>query len=217
MSLISTLRGILTMGRGVVRGLEELEVRDDPVAFFGAWFEHARRAGLYLPEAMTLATASSDGAPSSRMVLLKSFDADGFVFYTNYGSRKAREADENPKGALLFHWSVLQRQVRVEGTLTRVPREESEAYFRTRARGSQIGAWASHQSDPLANREALEREVDSIRRRFEGQDVPLPEFWGGYRLIPQVIEFWQGRANRLHDRLVYTRVGNEWKVARLNP
>ncbi len=216
MSILQTVRGILTMGRGVVGGLPELRAGDDPIALFRTWFADASRAGLLLPEAMTLATATPDGAPSARMVLLKSYGEDGFVFYTNYGSRKAAELDANPRAALLLHWAVLQRQVRIEGTTARVSAEESDAYFRTRPRGSRIGAWASDQSATLDSRATLEARVRDVEARYD-DDIPLPPFWGGYRLLVERIEFWQGRANRLHDRLLYHRAQPGWRVERLYP
>ncbi|RMH18156.1 MAG: pyridoxamine 5'-phosphate oxidase [Gemmatimonadetes bacterium] len=217
MSLRSLLRGILTFGQGVVRGLPEAAEDRDPIELFEDWFAAARDSGLMLPEAMALSTATPDGVPSSRMVLLKGVDERGFRFFTNYESRKARELDANPHAALLSHWAVLERQVRVEGRVERLSAEESFAYFRTRPRGSRIGAWASQQSRPLASRAELEARVAEMERRFEGQDVPLPPFWGGYLLRPSRIEFWQGRANRLHDRLEFTRDGEGWSAQRLYP
>jgi pyridoxamine 5'-phosphate oxidase len=217
MSILSTVRAILTLGRGVTVGLTELEAGPDPIALFRDWFGAAGRAGIFMPEAMTLATATADGAPSARMVLLKGFDERGFVFFTNYGSRKAAELEENPRAALVLHWPVLERQVRIEGVVARVTNDESVAYFRTRPRGSRIGAWASEQSRPLESRELLEARVREMEGRYPGDDVPLPEFWGGYRLSPQRIEFWQGKANRLHDRLLYEHDGDGWKVVRLFP
>jgi pyridoxamine 5'-phosphate oxidase len=216
-SILSTLRAILTLGRGVTVGLTELEAGADPLALFREWFQAASRAGVFMPESMTLATATKDGAPSARMVLLKGSDARGFVFFTNYGSRKALELDANPRAALVLHWPVLERQVRIEGSVARITHEESAAYFRTRPRGSRIGAWASEQSRPLESRAALEARVREIEQKFPGDDVPLPDFWGGYRLTPASIEFWQGKANRLHDRLLYTREASGWKVTRLYP
>lgn len=217
MSLRSNLRLIFSLGRGLTRGLPDADPGLDPIQLFGQWFAAARKAGILLPEAMTLATASADGAPSARMVLLKGFGEDGFEFYTNLGSRKADELTANPRAALCFHWGVLQRQVRVEGDVTQLSRETSAAYFRTRPRGSQVGAWASRQSQTLEQREMLVRRVREIETRFEGGEVPLPDFWGGFRLHPQYIEFWQGRADRLHDRLLFQREGDGWSSQRLHP
>jgi pyridoxamine 5'-phosphate oxidase len=166
---------------------------------------------------MTVATATPDGAPSARMMLLKGADPRGLVFFTNYESRKSNELLANPRAALVFHWPVLQRQVRVEGTVARLTQAESEAYFRTRPRGSRIGAWASQQSAELSTRAELDERVREYETKFAGEDVPLPPFWGGFRLAPAVIEFWQGRINRLHDRVRYTRTDGGWSVQRLYP
>ena len=184
---------------------------------FERWFADARGAGIYLPEAMTLATATPDGLPAARTMLLKGVDQRGFTFFTNHASRKGRELLANARAALVFHWAVLQRQVRVEGTVQRLAEAESLAYFRTRPRGSRIGAWASRQSAELSSRSELDRRVGEYQARFAGQDVPLPPFWGGYRLLPTVIEFWQGRIHRLHDRLRYSRTDGGWVVVRLYP
>ena len=212
------LRAIRTLIRGVRHGLPALEAADDPYELFGRWFADAEASGLLLPESMALATATAAGRPSVRMVLLKGASPDdGFRFFTNYGSRKAAELDANPHASLCFHWSVLERQVRVEGRVERLPAEASVAYFASRGRGSRIGAWASRQSRPIPDRARLEAQVAEIEARFAGRDVPLPDFWGGYRLIPDRIEFWQGRANRLHDRLVYTPVDGGWEITRLQP
>ena len=217
MSIKSAIKSVVTLGQGVTQGLPEASADRDPITLFGEWFEQAKESGILLPESASLATANRDGVPSSRMVLLKSFAADGFVFFTNYESRKAREMDENPKASLLLHWVVLHRQIRVEGSVERVSAEASAAYFRTRDRGSQIGAWVSRQSEELEDRSVLKRREKEIEQRFEGRDVPLPSFWGGYRLVPECIEFWQGRLNRLHDRLLFTRVEAGWAAQRLYP
>jgi pyridoxamine 5'-phosphate oxidase len=217
MSLLSNIRAILTLGRGVVRGVTKLTAGDDPIAMFEGWFEDARRSGILLPERVCLATATSEGVPSARMMLLKGVDERGLVLYTNYGSRKGDELAENPRAALVFHWPILERQVRVEGPVAKITVEESEAYFASRARGSRVGAWASRQSEPLENREELERRFAEYDRRYKGEAVPLPDFWGGYRVTPERIEFWQGRINRLHDRLCYERTATGWEVVRLYP
>ncbi len=189
----------------------------DPVELFEEWFAAAREAGILLPESMALATATPDGVPSVRMVLLKQVDDRGFVFYTNYESRKAAELDANPRASVCFHWAVLERQVRVAGTVVRVSKEESEEYFATRSRGSRIGAWASRQSEPLPSRQELEARVKEYDAKFSGEDVPLPPFWGGYLLRPDTIEFWQGKADRLHERLRFRRAGGGWDTDRLYP
>jgi pyridoxamine 5'-phosphate oxidase len=217
MSLKSSLKAVLTLGQGLAGGIPEAAEDADPIELFVAWFEAARESGILLPESVALATSTPDGMPSVRMVLLKDVDARGFVFFTNYESQKAREIEANPRAALCFHWPVLQRQVRVAGQVTRVATEESEAYFTTRGRGSQIGAWASRQSERLPSREDLERRAREAEERFTGGEVPLPPFWGGYRLDPARLEFWQGRADRLHDRLVFRRERDGWATQRLYP
>jgi len=189
----------------------------DPLELFEHWFAEAKRAGVEVPEAMTLATATGGGVPSARMVLLKGADEDGFVFYTGYGSRKSDELEQNQRAALVFYWRPLGRQVRVEGSVERVSEPESAAYFATRPRGSQLAAWASQQSRPLRSREELDRRYAELESEYEGRDVPLPPHWGGYRLHPEAIEFWEHRENRLHDRLRYTRAREGWKVERLSP
>jgi pyridoxamine 5'-phosphate oxidase len=189
----------------------------DPLELFEHWFAEAKRAGVEVPEAMTLATATGGGVPSARMVLLKGADEDGFVFYTGYGSRKSDELEENPRAALVFYWRALGRQVRVEGSVERVSEPESAAYFATRPRGSQLAAWASLQSRPLGRREELDRRYAELEREYEGRDVPLPPHWGGYRLHPEAIEFWEHRENRLHDRVRYTRAREGWNVEMLSP
>ncbi|NNF38291.1 MAG: pyridoxamine 5'-phosphate oxidase [Gemmatimonadetes bacterium] len=218
MSLNSRLRALWTFGKGVALGLPDPSGDEDPVELFRQWFDDAERSGLFLPEAVSLSTSTPDGRPSSRMVLLKGVEPDGFVFYTNYESRKAGELEANPQAALLFHWAVLERQVRIEGRVERVSAETSFAYFSSRPRGSRIGAWASKQSRPLERREELEARVREFEDRHPGDDVPLPPFWGGYRVVPRRIEFWQGRASRLHDRWVWTRDAQRgWTTERLYP
>lgn len=198
--------------------LTESNVDPDPFKQFQAWFEQAEAAGSKLPNAMTLATATRDGRPSSRMVLLKGFDDRGFVFFTNYESQKGVELEENPIAALNFYWSVLDRQVRITGHTTKTSREESEEYFHTRPVDSQLGAWASRQSRVIGSREALEENMRRLMTEYEGKQIPLPPFWGGYRLSPIIMEFWQNRASRLHDRLRYTRQDNgNWLIERLSP
>lgn len=224
MGLLSTFRALWTAGQGAIRGIDQQTLRDedatdDPFPLFDRWFDDAKNAGLYLAENMNLATASPEGAPSSRQVLLKEWGPDqGFVFYTNYDSRKADDLEANPRAALLFHWATLHRQIRIEGRVERVSQEQSVAYHSSRARGSQIAAWASNQSGELASREQLEQRFREKEQEFRGRDVPLPPFWGGYRVIPERIEFWQGRSNRMHDRLLYRRDGDgKWTVVRLSP
>jgi pyridoxamine 5'-phosphate oxidase len=217
MSLKSSIKTVLTLGQGVVTGLPEAADDMDPIELFRGWYGAAEESGILLPESMSLATSTPAGRPSVRMVLLKDVDERGFVFFTNYGSRKALELDANPHAALCFHWAVLQRQVRVNGSVERVSEGESREYFATRAKGSRIGAWASRQSEPLAERATLEAAVDEFEKRFPGDDVPLPSHWGGYLLRPEQIEFWQGRADRLHDRLVFSRADTGWSTERLYP
>jgi pyridoxamine 5'-phosphate oxidase len=189
----------------------------EPLERFRAWFREAEEAGVEFPEVMTLATATADGAPSARMILLKGVDEDGFVFYTGYGSRKAEELASNPRAALVLYWQPLGRQVRVEGDVERVSEAESAAYFASRPRGSQLAAWASQQSRPLETRDELEQRYAELEREYVGREVPLPPHWGGFRLRPNAIEFWQHRDNRLHDRVRYTRAREGWRAAVLSP
>ncbi len=190
-----------------------------PFEQFGRWFETALScAEIREPNAMTLATSDGGGAVHARIVLLKNWDESGFRFFTNYGSAKAADLSANPKAALLFHWPAIERQVQICGTVARTDREESAAYFALRPRASQLGAWASHQSTPLADRQEMEARYREAEARFAGAEVPLPEFWGGYLVRPETVEFWQGRRSRLHDRFRYTRqAGGSWTIDRLSP
>lgn len=189
----------------------------DPIALFGEWFEEAAATEAGLPEAMSLATATKDGRPSVRMVLLKNYSVDGFIFYTNTNSRKGRELAENPFGALCFHWKVLSRQVRIDGPLTPVSDAEADAYFASRPRDSQLAAWASDQSDILETRDVLAERFKAAQHDYAGGPVPRPPYWSGYRLRPETIEFWQNVPNRLHDRLVFTSTGDDWRSFRIYP
>ena len=198
-------------------GLDKADVDPDPIVQFHEWFETVIDADLHEPNAMILATASPDGKPSARTVLLKGYDERGFVFYTNYVGRKANEIEANPMCALLFYWGELERQVRIEGHASRLSGEESDAYFAGRPRGSRLGAWASEQSRPVEDRSVLEERVRALEAEYEGREIPRPPFWGGYRVEPEEIEFWQGRENRLHDRLVYRREHGAWRIERLQP
>jgi pyridoxamine 5'-phosphate oxidase len=198
--------------------LSERSAALDPIEQFSRWFAEARAAGVRDANAMSLATVSPDGRPSSRIVLLKEFDASGFVFYTNYQSRKGRELQANPQACALFFWVELERQVRIEGAVASVSAQESDRYFSQRPRDARLGAWASPQSEVIADRAALEGRLEQMSRRFpDPTEPPRPPNWGGYRLEPVRIEFWQGRASRLHDRLLYTRETNGWRRSRLAP
>jgi pyridoxamine 5'-phosphate oxidase len=190
---------------------------DDPYVTIAAWLKHAEEHELNDPNAMTLATSTKDGIPSARMVLLKGFDANGFVFFTNLGSRKASELQENPRCALLLHWKSSRRQVRVEGDVTRVADDEADAYFATRARDSQVGAWASRQSEPMTGRAELEQRIAHTVARFGLSTIPRPPFWSGFRVAPRAIELWEDRPFRLHMRYRYERDGDGWKHAELFP
>jgi pyridoxamine 5'-phosphate oxidase len=197
--------------------LDEREVARDPYAQFSRWFGEAVAAQAPEPNAMTLATADASGRPAARIVLLKDVDARGFTFYTNHESRKGRELAQRPHAALLFFWAPLERQIRIEGTIERVDAATADAYFRLRPRLSRLAAWASPQSAPLPDRATLEARFAEAQQRFPGEDVARPPHWGGYRLVPELFEFWQGRASRLHDRIVYEREQDGWRIGRLAP
>jgi pyridoxamine 5'-phosphate oxidase len=199
-------------------GLSQKDLARDPFRQFEKWFQEAEAAKIREANAAVLATAARDGRPSARMVLLKGIDGRGFVFYTNYDSRKGRELDANPRASLVFPWVDLERQVIVEGAVAKVAREESEAYFHSRPRASQLAAWASAQSSIISGREALEGAMKAVERKYSGVEAPVPQNWGGFRIVPEIVEFWQGRRNRLHDRLRYRReVTGAWVVERLAP
>ncbi|HYF47322.1 MAG TPA: pyridoxamine 5'-phosphate oxidase [Acidimicrobiales bacterium] len=200
-----------------MEGLSEADLAPDPFTQFAEWYEWAGVVGVYDPAAMVLSTADTEGRPSARHVLLRGFDDGGFVFYTNYHSRKGRELAVNPNAALTFPWTKFGRQVVITGAASPVSSEESDAYFATRPRGSQLGAWASQQSEPLPDRDSLDRSYAEQEARWDGREVDRPPHWGGYRLVPNAVEFWYGRLNRLHDRLRYVREGRAWRIVRLNP
>ncbi|HUH07127.1 MAG TPA: pyridoxamine 5'-phosphate oxidase [Egibacteraceae bacterium] len=197
--------------------LREGELAADPIEQFATWMKEALAAGGAEPNAMTVATATPDGVPSARIMLLKGVDKGGFTFFSNYDSRKGRELSANPHAALVFHWPALERQVRVTGQVQRVSAEESDAYFRTRPVGSRLGALASPQSEVISDRQELRRRLEQVQAEYGDQPPPRPQNWGGYRLRPETVEFWQGRPNRLHDRLRYRRVGDRWVIERLAP
>jgi pyridoxamine 5'-phosphate oxidase len=211
--IVADLRKEYTRG-----GLTETDADPNPFKQFQKWFDQALAAQLPEPNAMTLATATPEGKPSARIVLLKGFDSHGFVFYTNYDSHKGQELTANPWAALVFWWAQLERQVRIEGRVEKVSDAESDAYFHSRPKGSQLGAWVSQQSQAIDSRELLELRLQKLNEKYLDREVPRPPYWGGYRVIPTAIEFWQGRPNRLHDRLHYRRLedGN-WAIARLSP
>lgn len=199
-------------------GLRRADLDPDPIKQFGHWFAAAIAAGIHDANAMVLATATKEGKPSARVVLLKDFDERGFVFYTNYASEKGRELEENPRAALVLYWMEVERQIRIDGTIEKTSREESEQYFHTRPAGAQLGAWASRQSEVIDARRVLDARLEEMSQRFAEGEIPLPPHWGGYRLKPDRIEFWQGRPNRLHDRFRYSRQADgSWSIDRLAP
>jgi pyridoxamine 5'-phosphate oxidase len=197
--------------------LSEGDVELDPYLQFARWWKEALASDIEEVNAMTLATAGADGRASARIVLLKDYDHRGFVFFTNYNSRKGREIASNPWGTLLFFWKELERQVRIEGRIEKVDEKESEDYFRSRPEGSKIGAWSSPQSEVIDDRRVIEENVRKISAKFQGSDIPRPPHWGGYRLLPDQIEYWQGRPSRLHDRILYIKEGTNWRIQRLAP
>ena len=199
------------------KGLRRIDLDPDPIKEFGIWFTAAVEVGISEMNAMALATVAENGQPTTRMVLLKGYDHDGFVFYTNYLSEKGLHLEKNPRAGLVIHWKELERQIRIDGIAEKVSREESARYFHSRPLGSQLGAWVSHQSEVIDARRILEARLSELEERFAGQEIPCPPYWGGYRVKPDRIEFWQGRPNRLHDRFRYTRQGKSWRIERLAP
>ncbi|MBD6616902.1 pyridoxamine 5'-phosphate oxidase [Komarekiella sp. 'clone 1'] len=201
-----------------LEGLSKTEIDPNPFIQFKKWFDQALAAQLPEPNAMTIATATPEGTPSARMVLLKDFDQRGFVFFTNYNSHKGQELAENPQAALVFWWAELERQVRISGYVEKVSETESDQYFHSRPANSRLGAWVSNQSEVIESREVLEQRLQEFQSKYENQEIPRPSHWGGLRVIPSEIEFWQGRSSRLHDRLLYTRLNDgSWKIERLSP
>ncbi|HCH69036.1 MAG TPA: pyridoxamine 5'-phosphate oxidase [Colwellia sp.] len=217
MTLLEKIRCLFTFGQGVALPLPDISADATPSALFTQWFNDANKSGVLLPEAMSVSSCRDDGQPSSRMVLLKHFDEQGFVFFTNYSSRKSHEIVENNKVALLFHWNVLQRQIRIEGTVEKVTPQESADYFHSRDRGSQISAWASKQSQKLTHDNELKERMAHFNDKYGQGEVPHPEFWGGWRVKPTYIEFWQGRASRLHDRVCFEKKDEAWQNFKLHP
>lgn len=211
-------RALLFLSASSKQSLDEKTVDADPIRQFSQWFDEARSSQMPLPNAMTVATADKHGRPSARVLLLKEFDSRGFVFYTNYNSRKAQELENNATAAMVFYWPDLVRQVRIEGRVEKISADESDRYFQARSRESQLGAWASDQSEVIASREELDKRYEALTKQYAGKPIPRPPHWGGYRLKPTRIEFWQGRVARLHDRVVYQRKsGEQWEIKRIAP
>jgi pyridoxamine 5'-phosphate oxidase len=218
MTFLEKLRCLFTFGQGVALPLPNIDTNTTPDKLFSLWFEDANKAGILLPEAMSISTCDKNLQPSSRMVLMKQFNENGFVFYTNYHSRKSQLLETNNKISALFHWNVLQRQVRIEGTVEKTSAKQSADYFHSRDRGSQIGAWASKQSHRPVDDNELKQRVAYYTEKFKNEAViPYPEFWGGWQIKPHYIEFWQGRASRLHDRICFEKQDEKWQVFKLNP
>ncbi|WP_077340781.1 pyridoxamine 5'-phosphate oxidase [Pseudocolwellia agarivorans] len=218
MNLLEKLKCLLTFGQGVALPLPDISSETDPLALFEQWFNDAQKSGILLPESMSISTCDTNGQPRSRMVLLKEYNTDGFVFYTNYGSSKSQELEANNKISLLFHWNVLQRQIRIEGEVSKTSAEQSKRYFHSRDRGSQIGAWASKQSTKLTSSGELKEREAYYKKKFAGlAEIPYPEFWGGWNVKPTYIEFWQGRASRLHDRICFEKHNNKWTHFKRHP
>jgi pyridoxamine 5'-phosphate oxidase len=218
MNFIEKIKCLLTFGQGVALTLPDILPETDPLALFEQWFDDAKRSGILLPESMSISTCDQNGQPHSRMVLLKEYNADGFVFYTNYGSNKSQDLEANNKISILFHWNVLQRQIRIEGEVSKTSAEQSQRYFHSRDRGSQIGAWASKQSNIITSPNELKDQEAFYKDKFSTLDeIPYPEFWGGWNVKPAYIEFWQGRASRLHDRVCFEKQNNEWVNFKRHP
>lgn len=212
-SAIADLRRSYTL-----QALSEAAIDPDPIQQFRLWFDQAVQAQLLEPNAMTLATVATNGAPSARMVLLKEVDHQGFVFFTNYNSRKGQDLANNPQAALVFWWAELERQVRIEGSVSKIAHEETQAYFWSRPTGSQLGAWVSQQSQVIPDRQVLEDKLLELTKHYQDQKIPCPDYWGGYCVAPRAIEFWQGRPNRLHDRILYQKLDSgDWQIIRLSP
>jgi pyridoxamine 5'-phosphate oxidase len=218
MNILEKLKCLLTFGQGVALPLPDISSETNPIILFEHWFNDAKKSGILLPESMSISTCDKNGQPHSRMVLLKEFTTNGFIFYTNYGSNKSQELNANNKIAILFHWNVLQRQIRIEGEVSKTSSEQSQRYFHSRDRGSQIGAWASKQSHQITTPTELKDRETYYKNKFSNLDaIPYPEFWGGWNVKPTYIEFWQGRSNRLHDRVCFKKQGDDWTNFKRHP